>query len=164
MLNWHVYFKNYKISLKDSLTLGVEEMDPQLRALAALTEDLSLIPSIHVRQLIITCNSSSRESDALFWALWAYIHHIYMIQKNNNKNKSLMILLVSIILLYLQWWKYILQNIHFPQLFVDVKQSPIIFHSSLDGIGKRQILKSKSVRYMEFKGPLIGLIKQVLHS
>lgn len=36
-----------------------------------LAGSLSSVPNTHVRQLTNTSNSSSRESDALFWALRA---------------------------------------------------------------------------------------------
>lgn len=38
-----------------------------LKAHTALIEDLSLIPSIHIKWLIITHKSSSRSSDAFSW-------------------------------------------------------------------------------------------------
>lgn len=38
------------------------EMAQWVRALTAAPEDLSLVPSIHVRWLTVICNSSSRES------------------------------------------------------------------------------------------------------
>jgi hypothetical protein len=44
---------------------GDEEMAWQLRTLAALSEDLSLVPSAHVVCFTINCNSSSRGSDTL---------------------------------------------------------------------------------------------------
>lgn len=40
-------------------------MAEQLRPLTALAERLGLVPSTHVRQLTITCNSGYRGSDAL---------------------------------------------------------------------------------------------------
>jgi hypothetical protein len=51
---------------------GAGEMTQQLRALAALPEDLGSIPSTPIRQL---CNSSSRGSDAFLWSLWALHTH-----------------------------------------------------------------------------------------
>lgn len=49
-------------------------MAHQLRELAPLPENLSLFLSTHVRQLTTVCNSSSKESDALFWLLQAHTH------------------------------------------------------------------------------------------
>lgn len=40
-------------------------MAQQLRGLLVLLEDWSLVPSAHVRQLTVTCNSSSRRSSIL---------------------------------------------------------------------------------------------------
>lgn len=42
-------------------------MARQLRALTALADDSTLVPSTHIRQLTITCNFSSKGFDALFW-------------------------------------------------------------------------------------------------
>jgi hypothetical protein len=38
-------------------------MAQQTRILAALSEDLSLIPSIHIRELMTVCDATSRTSD-----------------------------------------------------------------------------------------------------
>ena len=42
-----------------------------VRALTTAAEDLSYVPSIHVGQFTIACNSSSKRSGALFWLLLA---------------------------------------------------------------------------------------------
>ena len=44
---------------------GVWVMTQQVRALAALAEDLSLILDMHARWLTTICNSNYRESDSL---------------------------------------------------------------------------------------------------
>ena len=49
---------------------GAGEIAKCFRACVALAEDLDSIPSTHIRWLTTTCNSSSRESGALFRALW----------------------------------------------------------------------------------------------
>lgn len=46
-------------------------MARQLRVLAALVENPGSVSSIHVGQLITTCSSSYKESDALLWPPWA---------------------------------------------------------------------------------------------
>ena len=76
-VDMHTY--NTHITKKEKITIGsikksvfrAGEMAQQLRAFTALAEDLSSIPSIQVRWLKTTCNSSSRGSDALFWPLWS---------------------------------------------------------------------------------------------
>lgn len=50
---------------------GAGEMAQQLWELAALVEELGLVPSIH-----IVTHFSSRRSDALFWPLWAPSMHM----------------------------------------------------------------------------------------
>lgn len=50
--------------------LGAREMVQELRALAALPGDLSLLPSNHVRWFTTTYNTSSREYGTLFWLPW----------------------------------------------------------------------------------------------
>jgi hypothetical protein len=45
----------------------LREMAQQLRALSALAENLSLIPSNYIGQPVTTFNSSSRGPDAPFW-------------------------------------------------------------------------------------------------
>lgn len=59
-------------SLKVLYNLLYQEMPQQLRANTALVEDQNLVPSIHIRQLNITCNYSSRESNS--W-LPAHVPH-----------------------------------------------------------------------------------------
>lgn len=51
-----------RFSLKSS-KLGAGKMIRWLRAFTSLSEDLSLMPSTHVRGLLTSCNSSSRWSD-----------------------------------------------------------------------------------------------------
>lgn len=76
------------------------EMAQQWKALAALTEDLGLVPRT-IQWLTITCNSSSRGYGALFWFSGHYklvVHiqqhvgtHTYEIKKNtfkSNKNTN----------------------------------------------------------------------------
>jgi hypothetical protein len=60
------------------------------RALAALAEDLGYIPSTHIRQLTNACNSSSRDSDIVFWLLGAPgTHRVdrHISRKNTPKRK-----------------------------------------------------------------------------
>ena len=45
-------------------------MTQQLRALAVLPEDQSLIPRTHIYWLIVICNSSYRAYRALSWPPW----------------------------------------------------------------------------------------------
>lgn len=54
----------------------VEETSRWLRVLADLQEDLSPVPSTHIGagDNSMSCNSSSRGPDTLFWPLWAPIH------------------------------------------------------------------------------------------
>lgn len=40
-----------------------------LGAHTALGEDLTSVPSTHVRQVTVACNSSSKRSDPVFWSL-----------------------------------------------------------------------------------------------
>lgn len=47
-----------------------------LRVLAALPEDLRLVPRTHVNQLLTTCNTGVRASDALLRLLQA-LSHVY---------------------------------------------------------------------------------------
>lgn len=42
-------------------------MTQQLTVHTALAEDLNMIPSTHVQKLMTASNSSSKESDILFW-------------------------------------------------------------------------------------------------
>lgn len=46
-------------------------MAQQLRVHTAPLDNLNLVPSIHIRHLTTTCNSSHRGSGALFWSLRA---------------------------------------------------------------------------------------------
>lgn len=46
----------------------------QLRMLTAPVEDQSSVPSTHVSQLITAHNFGSRDSDSLFWPLYASIY------------------------------------------------------------------------------------------
>lgn len=51
----------------------------------AFTEDLDLVPNIHMVAYNQLCNSSSKGFDALFWCLWAlHTHdtHVYMQAKH----------------------------------------------------------------------------------
>ena len=48
---------------------GAEEMAPRLRAMIALSEGLGPLSCTHTGQLIVICNSGSRESDLLPWLL-----------------------------------------------------------------------------------------------
>lgn len=77
-------FKTYPLfigcSTIKNLGLGLE------RWLSDVKEDPSLILSTHVVRLTTAWNPSSRESDALFWDLWAPTykwctppHHTYML-------------------------------------------------------------------------------------
>lgn len=50
---------------------GFRETAQCLRIYIALAEAPHLVPSIHVRQITITHNFIFRESDSLFWPLWA---------------------------------------------------------------------------------------------
>lgn len=50
-------------------TDGDEEMAQRLRALDALTEDLSSLPSAHIRWLTTACDSSFGGFGTLFWPL-----------------------------------------------------------------------------------------------
>lgn len=57
-------------------------MAPWLKVLAALIEDPSLVPSIHIRWLSTAYDSSSMGPDILFWTSWACIHTHIHINKN----------------------------------------------------------------------------------
>ena len=50
-----------------SKALGAEEMALQLRTLPALKEDLSSVPSTHVRKFTTPSNSRSKGSDTFSW-------------------------------------------------------------------------------------------------
>lgn len=68
-----------EIILNESILPEARELAEQFRACAALTGDPSLVPSsLLITHLTTTCNSSSGESDALFWLLrasnMAHIH------------------------------------------------------------------------------------------
>lgn len=52
--------------LQMRINTGMEAWPRGLRALAALAQHLSSIPSTYARQLTITCASSARESHVLF--------------------------------------------------------------------------------------------------
>ena len=68
-------------------------MVQQLKMHNTFGEDLSLVPSIHIRLLTAAFNSSSKDSDTLFWIPWvpALTHththariHTYTYKKKNN--------------------------------------------------------------------------------
>lgn len=75
------YLLTQALAVKDLLGL---ERGQQLREPSALEGDQSSVPSIHIRQLPTTCNSSPKESDALFWRLQAPAH----ICTHRSKNMS----------------------------------------------------------------------------
>ena len=63
------------VSLKSTVT-GLERGARWLGAHTALAEDLSLVPSLHVRLLVTTCNSSFRGSDTPYWP--SQVLHIHI--------------------------------------------------------------------------------------
>lgn len=73
-------------------------MAQRLRALAALSENLSSVLSICVRWLMTICHSNSRELDTLFWVshLFALYRNTYMyiIKNTYFKNRSAIFQLV----------------------------------------------------------------------
>lgn len=58
-----------------------------LRAFVTFPEDLSLVASTYVRQLTISCNSSSTESDTL-WHEWVHINTRTNFKDGSYKKKT----------------------------------------------------------------------------
>jgi hypothetical protein len=56
--------------------------------LLALPEAASLVPSMHVRCLIITCNSNSREYDIHSWLLWGLTHTWLTLSQVHHKHMN----------------------------------------------------------------------------
>ena len=50
------------------------ELAQRLKALTALPEDPSSVPSNHTRLLTMACTTTLRGSDAFLWPLWACAH------------------------------------------------------------------------------------------
>lgn len=56
--------------------------------LLALPEAASLVPSMHVRCLIIACNSNSREYDIHSWLLWGLTHTWLTLSQVHHKHMN----------------------------------------------------------------------------
>lgn len=65
------------LSIIDKIKIKLKwtrDLAHQLRVLIALKEDLSSVPTIHIRKLTTTCVSSSKGSDILFCSQWTLGH------------------------------------------------------------------------------------------
>lgn len=60
--------------VEDDSFKDIESGAPWLIAHFALPEDCSLVPSTHIIQLTVTCNSSSRGSDSLLDSMGSCTH------------------------------------------------------------------------------------------
>lgn len=56
-----------------NILLKRQEGGEVVKSMAALAEDLGLVPSTHV---VAVSDSNSREPNALFWSPWALIAHV----------------------------------------------------------------------------------------
>ena len=72
------------LPFSDIFRFGTGEMAQQLRALAALAEDLGSVPSTHIGQLTTVCDSSSRN---LMHILQSVVHT----HTNTKTDKRVMI-------------------------------------------------------------------------
>lgn len=65
---------------------GLQKRAPQLKAFAALPEDLSLVPNTLMRELINTSNSRSKESEPLVSS--GTCSHVTRTHSYYKKNKN----------------------------------------------------------------------------
>lgn len=62
----------FYLSAYKTAPISAQKMAQQLKMYTVLTEDLSSVPSTHIRWLITTCNSSTR-TDTFFQPPWATV-------------------------------------------------------------------------------------------